>query len=163
MKKFVNSLHCHEISNNRNTIFQFCHFLCNITYKNAIKVCYICSFTAFLYIITNFSGFIDILDLPVDRLHSVCRQKCIRLAKMLASEKAIVCRQRTWMCRFQDQMFGIRKHRYLALRRFSPQHVHDRSVLRVNCLDDGVRKLLPPFSLMGICLMGPHSKNRIEQ
>ena len=106
MKKFVNSLHCHEISNNRNNIFQFCHFLCNITYKNAIKDRYICSFTAFLYIITNFSGFIDILDLPVDRLHSVCRQKCIRLAKMLASEKAIVCRQRTWMCRFQDQMFG---------------------------------------------------------
>ena len=129
MKKFVNSLHCHEISNNRNNIFQFCHFLCNITYKNAIKDRYICSFTAFLYIITNFSGFIDILDLPVDRLHSVCRQKCIRLAKMLASEKAIVCRQRTWMCRFQDQMFWIGQHRYLALRRFS----HSMYTIGLSC------------------------------
>lgn len=145
MKKFVNSLHCHEISNNRNTIFQFCHFLCNITYKNAIKVCYICSFTAFLYIITNFSGFIDILDLPVDRFHPVCRQKRIRLAEMLTPKKAVVRGQWAWMCRFQDQMFWIGQHRYLALRRFSPQHVHDRSVLRVNCLDDGVRKLLHPF------------------
>ena len=63
------------------------------------------------------------------------------------------------MRRFQNQMLGICKHRDLTLRRSAPQQVHDRSILRVDCLDHGVRKLLPAFSLVRICLMCAYSNN----
>ena len=66
------------------------------------------------------------------------------------------------MRRLQNQMLRIRQHRSLLLRRTSPEQKNDRTVLRINRFDDCIRKLLPAFSLMGICLMRPHSQHGVQ-
>ena len=51
----------------------------------------------------------------------------------------------------QDQMLRIGEHGNLALRRTSPEHIHNGTVLPVDRGDHRVRELLPALSLMGKC------------
>lgn len=92
LKNFVNSLHRHDFLNPRDTIFQFCLFLCNMTYKKVLKEHYTRSFTAFLYIFNKFLRFINVIDLPVDRFHAVCLEKFVCLTEMPAPKKSVICR-----------------------------------------------------------------------
>lgn len=62
----------------------------------------------------------NILNLPIHRLHPVLLQKSIGGAKMLTAKKTAESGKRTWMRRFQNQVFGIGQHRYFTLRRFAP-------------------------------------------
>ena len=67
------------------------------------------------------------------------------------------------MRRRQDQVIPVRQHRPLSLRRPSPEHKYDRSVLAVQRLDHGVGELLPAAVLVGICLVRPHREHGVEQ
>ena len=102
-------------------------------------------------------------ELPVDRRLTVCFQKFIALAEMSAAEKSSVCGQRARMRRLQHQMARIGHHDRLALGRRTPQHIYDRPVLLLHCLNDRIGKLLPAVSLVGVGLMGAHGQHRVEQ
>ena len=105
-----------------------------------------------------------VLDLPVDRCQSVCLQKHIRLAEMLTSEKAAVCRERTWMRCFQDQMLWIIvQHRFFHLCRSAPQQKDHRAVLLIQDADGCIGKFFPSNPPVGICLMCTHGENRVQQ
>ena len=63
----------------------------------------------------------------------------------------------------QDQVSGVCQHRGLGLRRAPPKHIDNGSLLRIYSLEDGVCKLLPAVSPVGIGLVRPHSQNRIQK
>ena len=109
------------------------------------------------------SSFLNIVDLPVDRIQAVLLQKLVGSAEMLASKEASVRRKRTWMRCFKYQMFGVVEHTLFHLRRSPPQHVDNRSVLLVYLSDDSIGKLFPASSLVGVCRVRSYSKNRVEQ
>ena len=60
-------------------------------------------------------------------------------------------------------MFRIIKHWCLSLCRRTPQHIHNRSVLHIDSINNCIRKLLPAVSLMWISLMCSYRKNRVEK
>lgn len=121
-------------------------------------------------ILSAFPGFypslepkLYILNLPVDRFCAIRFQKLVALAEMPAAKETAVCRQRTRMRRFQDQMLRIRQHRNLTLCRPPPEQIDNGPVLCIDSLNHGIRKLFPSLTLMGIGLMGTHGQYRIQQ
>ena len=89
-------------------------------------------------------------------------QKLIGLAEWPAPEKTVICRQGTWMGRFQDQMVGIVQHPLLHLCRSAPENKHNGSVLPVQSPDRCVRELFPALAPMGISHMGADCQHRIQ-
>ena len=101
----------------------------------------------------------NVLDLPVDRLDSVCNQEIVGLAERLASPEAPVYRQWTWVCGLQDQVVWVVQECGLLLGVCTPQDEHDRSVLLVQDPDRCIGKMFPALSLMGtgsVSLNGQH-------
>lgn len=104
-----------------------------------------------------------ILNLPVNRLHTMFFQEFIRLTEMLASKETAVRRQWTGMGCFQNQMLRIVQHRSLHLRRSSPEHKYHRSVLLIEHTDSRIGEFFPADASVGIGLMSTDSQYRVQK
>ena len=85
---------------------------------------------------------------PIDRLQAVCFEERVRLGKMPAPQKPIVCGQWGGVCRLQHEMTAGIHERRLLLRIRSPQHEDDRLLLGVDGADDFIGEFFPALSLM---------------
>ena len=110
-----------------------------------------------------YRGELDVLDLPVNWLDSICLQEFVALTEVMTSEESAVGGQWRRMWCFQNQVLWIVHHLFLGAGKGTPEHEDNWTVFLIDLLNYGVGELLPALILMGSSCVGPDGEYGVEK
>ena len=110
-----------------------------------------------------YRGELDVLNLPVNWLDSICLQEFVALTEVMTSEESAVGGKWRRMWCFQNQVLWIVQHLFLGAGKGTPEHEDNWTVFLIDLLNYGVGELLPALILMGSSCVGPDGEYGVEK